>query len=183
MCFQMTYHVDYVEEPDVKQKFEVIDAGGPKPSIEELRSYVKTAAKLWISNHVIAKAVEIAAASGRVQAVTTPGDVPEIWERGILFTATPVAQCLIEVAHREVMWVDHHIQLSNKVIMIQLKDFSFAAMVSFGDIRDDQEPMGENALIRQECRIKFGLDAEQAITYQLPEGWLEVEIAKARKIF
>jgi hypothetical protein len=179
MCFQMIYQQEYVEAPDAKTKLEVRDAGGPKPPIEELRSQVKVASRIWLANHVVLKAVEIATAHGRIQEVKCPADVPEMWERGILFTATRVAQCLVDVAHREVMWIDHHIQLRDKVIMLQLKDFSYAAMASYGEVRDDKEPMGD-ALIRREVRIKFGMDIEQAIIYQLPEGWQEVEIEKAR---
>lgn len=181
MCFEMIYHVDCVDEPDMKTKFEVRDIGGPKPSMAEMQSQVKIAAKIWMANQVIAKAIEVATAHGRIQEVTIPSDIPEMWERGILFAGTPLSQQLVDVAHREVMWVDHHIQLRDKVIMLQLKDFSFAAMVSFGEVRDDQEPMGEGVFIRRECRIKFGLDAEQAMIYQLPEDWLKVAIEKARK--
>jgi hypothetical protein len=182
MCFEMTYHVDYVEEPDVKTNFEVLDAGDPNSSMPLMEAQVKVAAKIWMANQIVAKAIEVATAHGRIQEVKIPSDIPEMWERGILFVGTSLAQQLVDVAHREVMWVDHHIQLRDKVIMLQLKDFSFAAMVSFGEVRDDQEPMREGVLIRRECRIKFGLEAEQAMIYQLPEDWLEVAIEKARRI-
>lgn len=180
MCFQMTYHVDYVEEPDLKQKFEVIDAGGPKPSIEELRAYVKTAAKLWMANHVVLKAIETTEAFGRVQPVSVITDIPQMaWDRGVLFTSKVIHRHLPEdVAHREQVWADHQIQLENKVFMLQLTDFSFAAQVSFGEIRDDTEPMGDNVLIRREARLKFGLASDQGIIYQLPPGWLELEARK-----
>jgi hypothetical protein len=174
----MLHHVDYVDEPDVKQKFEVIRGIGNIPPTIQLLSNVKTCAKIWMANHVVQKAVEIATAAGRVQEVKVPSDIPTMWERGLLFTSPTVRQQLIDVAHHEVTWVDHHIQIRNKAIMLQLKDFSFAAQVSFAEVRDDVEPMGEDVLIRREARLKFGLDAEQAIIYQLPEDWLHVEIEK-----
>lgn len=180
MCFQMLHHVDYVDEPDVKQKFEVIDIGGPKPTIDELMSTVKTCAKIWIANHVVLKAIETATAFGRVQPVTTIGDVPPMaWDRGVLFTDVRVNRhAPKDVAHREQVWADHHIQLTDKVFMLQLKDFSYAAQVSFGEVRNDEEKMGDNILIRRECRLKFGLASDQGIIYQLHPGWLELEARK-----
>ena len=182
MCFEMINHVDYVAEPDVKTKFEIIDAGGEKPTDREMLSHLKTAAKIWISNQIVLKAIATAEAFGRIQPVAAPGDIPEMWERGVLFVGVPLRRCLIgDVAHPEVTWADHQIQLENRAIMLQLKDFSFVAQTSFAEMRDD-EPMGENVLFRREARIKFGLESEQGIIYQLPEGWLQVEIDKARMV-
>lgn len=180
MCFEMINHVEYVAEPDLVQKFEVIDAGGPKPSMNELSAYVKTAAMLWMSNHVVLKAIETTEAFDRVQPVSVITDIPQMtWERGVLFTTRAVHRHLPEdVAHREQVWADHQIQLDNKVFMLQLKDFSFVAQVSFGEIREDKEPMGDTVLIRREARLKFGLSSDQGIIYQLPPGWLELEARK-----
>lgn len=181
MCFEMINHVDYVAEPDVKTKFEIIDAGGPKPSDREMLNHLKAAAKIWISNQIVLKAIATAEEFGRIQPVASAGDIPEMWERGVLFIGYALRRYLIgDIAHPEVTWADHQIQLENRAIMLQLKDFSFVAQMSFGEMRDDAEPMGENVLFRREARLKFGLESEQGIIYQLPEDWLQVENDKAR---
>lgn len=180
MCFQMLYRQDYIEEPDVTQKFEIVDAGGPIYEQAEMLSTITTTAKIWLSNHVVAKAIATAEADGRVQEVKHPRDIPEMWERGVLFTDRVIPHCLEGVWHREVMWLSPHIALCNKYVLLQLKDFSYAATWSLGEIRDDPEPMGVDVLMRRECRVKFGLESEQAIIYTLPEGWSEVELERLR---
>lgn len=180
MCFQMLYRQDYIEEPDEKQKLEIRDVGGEIYPQEQMLSTMTTMAKIWVSNHVVAKAIATAEAEGRIQEVEHPRDIPEMWERGVLFTDRAIPHCLEGVWHREVMWLSPHLALQNKYVLLQLKDFSFAATWSLSEIRDDPEPMGADVLMRRGVRVKFGLESEQAIIYQLPEGWVEVELERLR---
>lgn len=182
MCFQMLYHVDYVENPDATTKIEVGRGLGPRPGAQELLNMVRTPAKIWLANQVVKKAVEIAKAGGRTQEVATPFDIPNMLENSIVFADMRISRYLLafdgEPWHKELMWESPHLALDNKYIMLQLKDFSYAATVSINKVVDDPEPMGDNILIRRECRIKFGLDAEQTMIYTLPDDWTEKAMEK-----
>lgn len=178
MCFTVLHHVEHVTNPDVKTIFEIGAVDDELPTQERMMRMVKTVSKIWIANQVIAHVIKVATAAGRVQQVSTPADIPEMWDRGILFTSPAINRMLVDVAHPEVCWVDPNIALDNILVMIQLKDFSHVARVSLGDVGEDAPAMAEGILYHQECRMSFDTDIEQSIIYQLPDNWLDVEMAK-----
>lgn len=176
MCFEMIQRIDCVEDPDVKDIFRMFDVGRTDFTWLDLEGCIKTAIKVRIANEIVGKVIEVAETLGNITRVAQAADIPTMFDRGVLFVSRSLHPHLIDVAHREVTWVSPDVRLDDRVIMIQLQDFSYVAQVSVGEANPGdwpQYPTDDKELIRRELRIKFNLDAVHAQIYEMPKGWKE----------
>lgn len=176
MCFQKLYGVDWIAEPDMSTIFRAFDDGRPIDQ-REIDLQISASARIYLNNAIITNALKEVAKHDVVEEITDPKAVKPIWDRGFAFTSVLLNMGFDpENIHREQRWACPDIRMKDKIIVLQLEDFSFLAQYSFGLVRGDM-PLEAGCVARKEMRIKFGMASSQGILYNVKD-WPTEEMRK-----
>jgi hypothetical protein len=180
MCFQKFYGVDWVAEPDMSTTFEVFEGLVPV-DMHDADLQVSAAARIYLDNAVVTQALKEIEKHGVVEEIEDPATVKELWDRGFAFTSVMVNHGLdYNSIHPEQRWTSHDVRLKDKIIVLQLEDFSFLAQYSFGPVRGDL-PLPPGCVLRKEIRVKFGMASSQGILYNVV-NWPTLEMLTPRPV-
>jgi hypothetical protein len=179
MCFEKIIQSDYVVEPSFTTDVTVFKSHRDAKSMEvsEIVSRANLAANIVVANIIVKDAlVEVA----KYPTVVLNGLEPfaRLQDRSIalMSQAERRLHALAPHVHAEQLWVTPHSDMTDKVIVLQLADFSCLVEYSLGPHRV-KEPMPENALLHWELRIKTHLTSESGTLYERAPGWEELLIA------
>lgn len=164
MCFKLRYLVEHVAEPDVIEKFQLFRTKEGLGNGPSARDRVDAAIGLWLNNKLVTEVLKVAESLPRRKWVLGE-KFPALPERGVLIT-TAVAKHHLpkDIAPKEVTFISHDVRMDNKVIVLQLNDFSYLQMVSVSYRETAQ------CYIEADVRLKFGLKADRGTlhTYKRP---------------
>lgn len=170
MCFTFTDKIPYVENPDVTEMFRIFENGVCSPNTDEdLEEYLRTAAGIFLANACVKAVLESAEKFKNVVVLGGGTTITELPERAVVFCSKLEQRRLdLNVVHPEQLFATSDCRLDDKLVVLQLKDFSFVAQYSFGPSKSVTE-LEPGCLMANELRIKFNVDADSGIIYERSE--------------
>lgn len=167
MCFKMIDEVELVANPDVVRSISV-QTKGQHETRDDLMFSLRTAVQALLDNRLVEKVLEEATSVGIVKGINSPEDGKVKWENAVLVTSPPIARFVHSaIAHPEVLWVSHHKNLANRMVVLKLEDFGYLVQYSLNVISE------KPGIIEAEVRLKFGTKASRAVIYRLPANWTD----------
>ena len=162
MCFDLIYRNDLLENPDVVT--DVVVYRGAEATKEEAVKAAATCAKMLLNNAVVDAVLKEAHRYPSIDLVKGE-KVRCDWDRTVVI-CDPLGQLFLDQQsiHPDTVLVVNHVELADKVVLLQLKDFCFLAEYS-AVFSHPEEP--SPVLAKCDIKIRFNVDSEQAITFKL----------------
>lgn len=167
MSFEMIKLVDYLEEADFAEKIHVGDSKEPVTEEYALRLASATA-KIWVENKIVQAALAEAEKFKGKKTLKDYEPIPKARKNSVIFCSRRemFVTCGNDLpVPREQIYATAHTKLTDKTIVLRLKDFASVATCSFGPSRDPV-PMDPKFVLRREIRIKLNLEALEGIVYK-----------------
>lgn len=164
MCFEITTKVDFVEHPDVTETFKWFKI--PDESLNnEANAKIEVAARIYLENKVVEAVLYEAKKYPYVETLSDMESIKPLADRSVVICSMSEQRRLevqSSVYPGQVM-ATPHLKLQDKVIVLQLRDFSYLAQYSL--CRLDVERCGEDVKQVAEIRIKINVDSESGVVY------------------
>ncbi len=163
MCFDLIYRNDLLENADVVTDV-IVYRGKEEVSKAEAAEAAATCTKMLISNSVVDAVLKEAHRYPSIDLVKGEKVRCE-WDRTVVI-CDPIGLMFLdkESIHPDVVFVADHVKLADKVVLLELKDFSFLA--EYSTVFSHPEPPSP-VLAKTDIKIRHNVDSVQGITFKL----------------